>query len=189
MLPEQSREISHHAIIGGSIAFVLASTELLVHFAEAWLSKFKDHPWRTAFSWFGVAVVAGLMAWLVVHFFIRLYEKCVRRLPMKIPHLRSKYVDGVWVQAVIQRGEVKELSQVTISSSEADGFTVVGKAWKFDSQTALVRSGNFSGAGGQTFDRGFGFVFKGELGAMNLRTMNLREWLTTSSRSIRRMKN
>lgn len=168
MLPEQSREISHHAIIGGSIAFVLALTELLVHFAEEWLSKFEDHPWRTSFSWVGVAVAAGLVAWLIVHFLIRRYEEYVRRHPIIIQDLRE-HVNGRWIQAVIQGGEVIEVTKLEISSSEIDGFVVEGEAYKVEIAGGLKKPddnphGSFSGKQGKLFgQKGFGFVFEGAL--------------------------
>jgi hypothetical protein len=103
-----------------------------------------------------------------VYCVISWFEKKWRQGRVEVEGLSSKYVDGIWVQAVIQLGEVKELTELTISSSVANGFGVVGKAPKVNNKGDLVKSGSFSAIGGRTLGSGFGFVFSGNLGGQAL---------------------
>ncbi len=169
MLSEQSRAIRHHAIVGASIAFVLALAELLVRLAEKLLSAMiDDYPVRAAFVWVAVALLFSCAAYEIVGRFIESREKQwrVNRIPIAV---LGSPADGRWIQAVIQAGEVIEVTELEISSSEINGFAVEGKAHKVESVGVLKKLNNiphgaFSGEQGRLFgQKGFGFVFEGKL--------------------------
>jgi len=166
MLTERSREISHHAIVGASIAGFLALVEVLGRSVEDWLwfsTIIQCHPWIGALRWL-VPPGIGFLVFFFVRDVISWYDKHEGRKPIEISGLGI--VDGRWLNAVIQEGRVVGISELLISSSQNDGFTVKGTTYIVQNDEPMsAEHGTFHGTGGKVFAGNvLGYIFEGTLG-------------------------
>lgn len=151
-------EIWRHAVVGGVVAFLLAG----FHAATEFYSNHRDlSGYKKAAFWAVVIIVLGAGFSLLSIFETYLWK---RRSRERIRLDDIGPVDGIWIDAVIQNGEIIEAAIFNVESSQVDGFTVQGKAYRVKSGDIQFQEtpSMFKGRRGSLFDKnGFAYVFEG----------------------------
>jgi phosphate/sulfate permease len=143
MAEHDSGEIRRHAAVGGVIALFLAA----FHVFEPWWLGFVEHQrvWWIVLLAIALLAAAFFVAFAAISMVEAFWRKLQENRRIAVPDIGV--VDGQWIDAIVEKGEVRQGSIITISSAAKSGFTVSGRSYRVDTQKQLAPAphGSFTG--------------------------------------------
>jgi hypothetical protein len=159
LVDDETIEIYRHAVTGGVIAVVLT---IFHTWAENWVQR---PAWRLlvlgalAFA----AAVGGIIA---LGSLLRKWQHNARIALQD----SGEFVDGKWLEVIIENGRIARGSILEIGSARGEGFTVNGTSYKVTNGNRLERvaTGRFGGRHGSRYPgNGISYPFDGRQEGMD----------------------
>jgi hypothetical protein len=158
-----SLEILRHALIGGCVAVAIVLFHALL---EQWIGQ-PDPFAHKRYALFLIGLFVLIFAAIALLEYVLYKLQWNARIPLQ---QSDEFIDGRWIEVIVENGKRKEGSIVTIKGARGQGFTLTGASYPVDDHGHMSRKawGKLKSGKGSLFaDNGISFHVSGKRGQLD----------------------